>query len=415
MVKSEEEVNFETNLWHLFLFKMLRRMTNPALKGLRISGTKILFEFENLVFRLSDDFSSLISKLGFTSHVFSSVVEMAAAFLKSPVLKARITEELLFKLVKSLFREGSHRHFFAFLQQLMLQNNSKYQLRTDDGKTWSLFEQNKSGDFTMLHTLPDMDTKKVVPPLDSEENRKDDPPKYSHGMSLRLLSQQDFLQKLKTGQTRLHCQELDFHVDSEEYERLLGKVIQDLQEFSHENFVSRLIPPPMPMKKFLKNPDQKKTVQLKASELTIKPDVIQNPCPRFDRLSKADQLTKLEGKKKSFESSQDKSSDFEDIVTCMQKKANELSTKQFEMVCERISKPEFDTRMNQSTQQTFDTLVEDIEQLGRDVDSLPEVQEQKLLIFNEVRQILDTRPDYANINMATQKRMIDDALQALGQ
>ena len=413
MVKSEEELKFETNLWHLFLFKMFRRMTNPALKGLRISGTKILFEFENLLFRLSDNFSSLISKLGFTSHVFSSVVEMAAAFLKSPVLKDEITDELLFKLVKSLFREGSHRHFFAFLQQLMLQNNSKYQLRTDDGKTWSLCERNESSDFTVLHTLREMDNKQVEPPLGPEVDPIDPLPRYSYETLLELSSKTNLLQKLMEKQESLPCEVLGFHATPETYTTLLEKIRKNLNDFSYEKFISQFSSEPISMKKFFRNPAPiKKHVQLRATEMKIRPDVIEDSFRPFDRLSQEELEKKVAEKRKQCEISLQSqlSSDFEEIVRSFQQKADELSTKEFNMVCERISKHDFYTRINQS-KESFDTLVENIKQSCSEISSLPEIKEERLIIFNQVRQILDTRPEYANINASTKKRMIDEALE----
>ena len=417
MVKSEEELKFETNLWHLFLFKMFRRMANPALKGLRISGTQLLFEYNGLVFRLSNDFSSLMTILGFDSHVYTSVVELAAAFLESPLLKDEITDELLYKLTISLFRQGSHRHFFAFLQQLMLKKESKYQLRTENGKTWVLIEQNKSGDFKILHTLPDMDNNKVEPPLESEIPHVAGPLRYSYGMLLELSSQQVFLRNLMEKKVTLPCETLGFNVDSEEFVTMNEQVTKKLQDFSYENFVSRLIPPPIPMMKFFKNPASvKKPIQLTATEMKRKPEGPKDSYTPFERLSEGELQQKLAEKKKLLElSPQEKKSDFEDIVRSFQEKANAHHMNQLTMVYERLSEQEFGTRINQSTKESFDDLVENIKQLCCDVDSLPELQEQKLLIFNQVRQILDSRPEYANINASTKKRMIDEALQALGQ
>jgi hypothetical protein len=417
MVKSQEELRFETNLWHLFLFKMLRRMKNPALKGLRISRTEISFEYNDLVFKLSNDFSSLMRNLGFTTHVFPSVVEMANAFLNSPILKDEITDELLFKLIISLFRKSSHRHFFAFIQQLMLQSNSKYQLRTEDGKTWSLLEQNESGDFKLLHTLREMDNKQVEPPLGPEVAQLDRPSRYSYEMLWELKSQQVLLQKLIEKQERLPCEELNFHVDFEEFVTMNQQITEKLQDFSYENFVSRLIQPPISMKKFFRNPEPViKQIQLTATEMKRKPEGPKDSYTPFERLSEEELQQKLAEKKKLLElSPQEKKSDFEDIVRSFQEKANAHHMNQLTMVYERLSEQEFGTRINQSTKESFDDLVENIKQLCCDVDSLPELQEQKLLIFNQVRQILDSRPEYANINASKKKRMIDEALQALGQ
>jgi len=420
MVKSEEELKFETNLWHLFLFKMFRRMTNPALKGLRISGTKILFEFENLLFRLSDNFSSLISKLGFTSHVFSSVVEMAAAFLKSPVLKDEITDELLFKLVKSLFREGSHRHFFAFLQQLMLQNNSKYQLRTDDGKTWSLCERNKSSDFTVLHTLPDMDNKKVVPPLDSEVAHIDEPPRYSYEMLWKLKSQQNLLQNLMKRQVRLPCEELNFNVDFEEFVTINQQVTEKLQDFSYLNYLTYLltqVASRIKMEMFFKNPEGRKIQQPKAKALKIKPEQLLNPCSPFERISSEEEKEIRRRMKEESEAlSKQGNSEFEIILRDFKMIECAFFTKQLNILCERITKPEFDSIINQASKDTFDSFVESIKTLCRDVTSSTEIKREHLEILQHVKTKLEELPEYANINASTKKKMIDEAIEkALGQ
>jgi hypothetical protein len=235
-------------------------------------------------------------------------------------------------------------------------------------------------------------------------------------MLLKLKSQQNFLQKLMEKQESYPCEVLGFHANPETYITLLQKVIKDLNDFSYEKFISQFFSSPISMKKFFRNPTPiKKHVQLKATEMKIKPDVIENSFHPFDRLPQEELDKKLKEKRKQCELSlqSQTSSDFEQIVRCSQQKADELSTKQFSMVCESISKDEFDTIMNQSTQETFNDLSEKIKQICCEVNFLPEVQQERLIIFNEVRQILLARPEYANINASTEKRMIDEAIVEL--
>jgi len=340
---------------------------------------------------------------------------MANVFLNSPILKDEITDELLFKLIISLFRKGSHRHFFAFIQQLMLQSNSKYQLRTEDGKTWSLLEQNESGDFIVLHTLHNMDNKQVEPPLGPEVAHIDRPPRYSYEMLLELKLQQVFLQKLLDEQERLPCEILGFNVVFKEFVTINQQITEKLQDFSYLNYLTYLltqVASRIKMEMFFKNPEGRKLQQPKASILKKKPMELLNPCGPFERISSEEEKEIRRRMKEESEAlSKQENSEFEIILRDFKMIECAFFTKQLNILCERITNHEFDTIINQASKDTFASFVESIKTQCHNVTSSQEIKREHLEILQHVKRKLEELPKYANINSSTQKLMIVEAIE----
>ena len=466
MYKTPEEIQGLINLRQLFLIKLLMRMENEMYDGIRLSGTRLSFEINGLKINLNDNLSSLVKKLEFDNY--PSVHEMAHAVLNSPILKyknesgeliSEITNELLYKLIISLFRHGSHRHFFAFLQQLMLQKESKYQqlmlqeepkcqelmlqeepkyqLRTDDGETWSLLEKNKSGVFEVKHTIHNMDTKKVEPPL-TPIKKVEEPDTYSLEALKLLHSQKNFLQNLIEGKVVLPCTSLGFVVDHKEYIKLMTQVEKNLSNFSHEKLISHCFDISIKIDMFIKDSVSKKFVQPSRDMLIDKTanDELRESTQK-SAATKLDENGEKHGTAHQHErfktvqvSSEDKKRIREDLkeqsrATPSQEEtgfasfhrnlkdmSETLSKKKILKVYEKISEGSFSERLNQSiaseTSQEFEALIADIKRECSNVAL--EMKEEDLAFLHHIKEQLTRHPQFANKNKQDQL-LIDIAIE----
>jgi len=446
MYKTSEEIEGLINLRQLLLIKLLICMKNEMYNKIRLSGTRLSFEINGLKFNLNENLSSLVKILGFDIY-YPSVHEMAHAVLNSPILKCKnelgeliseITNKLLYKLTISLFRHSSHRHFFAFLQQLMLQKESKYQLRTDDGDTWSLLEKNESGEFEVKHTIHNMDTKKVEPPL-TPIKKVEEPDTISFEALKELHSQKKFLQNLIEGNMVLPCTSLGFVVDANEYTKLMTQVDKKLSIFSHEKLISHCFDYKIKIDMFIRDSVSKKFVQPSRDMLIDKAanEKLRESTQKM-ALSKLNENGEQHGKAHQHErfktvqvSPEEKErlkealkaqcratpsqeeTGFASFHRNLQDKSENLSRKKILKVCDKIPEESFSKRLNQSitneNPQEFETLIADIKRECSNVAL--EMKEEDLAFLHHIKEQLTTHPQFANkdkqdqllINIAIEK------------